>query len=157
MLSNKLLESLLNNDPSFGAESSFNFLRFYQFYYDWNIYDSASFGVETINELINTFISLHGRINISSKEKSNLSIYSAQPLGLFKYKMNEKNQWGELGYLNKQPGYLVEGAYWNNGFFYRVLEDNVTIESKLYIDDRTLISYSYPETKRVSDFPSLYS
>ncbi|NBP57695.1 hypothetical protein EBU71_14400 [bacterium] len=157
MLSNNLLESLLDNEPSFGAESSFNFLRFYQFYYDWNVYDSNTFGFENVNTLVNTFVSLHGRVNISSKENSNLSIYSAQPLGLFKYKMNEQNQWKELGYLNKQIGYLVEGAYWNNGFFYRVLDKNVIIESKLYIDDRTLISYSYPETKRVSDCSSLYS
>lgn len=144
------LDNFLSNEATFSSESSFYFLKFYQYYYDWSLYDSNVYGLEVVNNLINTFISLHGKINISSKEKSTLSIYSPQPLGLFRYKMDAENSWKDLGYLNKIKGFLVEGAYWNNGFFYRVLDNNV-IESKLFIDDRTLISYSYPQTKRISE------
>lgn len=144
------LDQFLNNEATFSAESSFYFLKFYQYYYDWNLYDSNAYGLYNVNSLINTFISLHGKINISSKENSTLSVYSPQPLGLFRYRMDSENSWKDLGYLNKIQGFLVEGAYWNNGFFYRVLDNNV-IESKLFIDDRTLISYSYPQTKRISE------
>lgn len=150
--SSKALDLFLQGDATLGAESSCNFLSLYQYYYDWNVYDSTVHGSSVVDSLINMFISFHGRVKISSKERSNLSIYSPQSLGLFRYKMNAKNSWQDLGYLNKLEGFLVEGAYWNNGLFYRVVDKSV-IQSKLFVDDRTLMSYSYPSTKRMSELP----
>lgn len=149
MTSPNALELMMQEDASFGAESSYYFLMFYQKYYDWNVYSSDVLGVDQVNKLILLYSALHGKVNISSKEESVLSIWSAQPLGTFRYRMDDKNYWQEIGYLNKINGYIVEGAYWNNGFFYRVVNKSV-IQSKLYIDDATMIGYSYPETERVS-------
>jgi len=148
MAKSNSIESLISRDPTHGAESSYYFLMFYQYYTDWNVYDSKDFGLDFVNELVSIYSSLHGKVNISSKESSVLSIWSAEPLGTFKYRMDNQNSWKEIGYLNKIEGYLVEGAYWNNGFFYRV-SDKEIIQTKLYIDDATMISYSYPETKKV--------
>lgn len=144
------VEQIMSKDSTFGAESSYYFLMFYQYYSDWNVYSSDEFGLPFVNELTNLYSSLHGKVNISSKEKSVLSIWSADPLGIFRYKMDKENYWKEIGFLNKIEGYLVEGAYWNNGFFYRVLEKEI-IQSKLFIDNATMISYSYPETKKISN------
>lgn len=145
------IETILKNDATFGVESSYYFLMFYQFYYDWNVYSSDDLGIDETAKLLSLYSGFHGKINISSKEKSVLSIWSADPLGTFRYRMDDQNFWKEIGFLNKIEGYIVEGAYWNNGFFYRVIDES-TVQLKLYIDDITMIGYSYPPTKRVSDF-----
>lgn len=144
------LESILAKDAVFGSESSYYFLMFYQFYLDWNVYDSNVLGIENTAQLASLYSSFHGKINISSKEKSVLSIWSADPLGTFRYRMDNQNYWKEIGFLNKIEGYIVEGAYWNNGFFYRVMNNSI-VQIKLYIDDATMIGYSYPSTKKVSE------
>jgi len=137
------LESILNKDANFSAEQSYYFLMFYQMHTNWNIYDSNEIGFEIVNQLATMYCNLHGKINISSKEKSVLSIWSADPLGVFRYRMDSQNFWQEIGYLNKIKGYIVEGAYWNNGFFYRVMNKSI-VQLKLYIDNVTMRGYSYP-------------
>jgi len=137
------LESILGRDASLGAEQSYYFLMLYQMHLDWNVYDSNELGFGMVEQLASMYCNLHGRINVSSREKSMLSIWSADPLGVFRYRMDNKNFWQEIGYLNKIKGYVVEGAYWNNGFCYRVLDKSV-VQLKLYIDDVTMRGYFYP-------------
>jgi len=137
------LESVFTRDSNFSAEQSYYFLMFYQKYADWNTYDSNELGFDVVERLATMYLNLHGKINVSSREQSVLSIWSADPLGVFRYRMNDQNFWQEIGYLNKIKGYIVEGAYWNNGFFYRVF-DKSAVQLKLYVDDVTMRGYSYP-------------
>jgi hypothetical protein len=150
MTASESFQSILEKDANFSAEDSYHFLMCYQFYTDWNVYDSDILGMDAVEQLVSLYCKFHGKINVSSRRKSVLSIWSGDPLGVFRYRMDSQNLWKEIGFLNRIQGYVVEGAYWSNGFFYRVM-DKLVIQLKLYIDDMTLIGYSYPLTKRVSD------
>jgi hypothetical protein len=150
MVSSNVFKDISSLNASFGAESSYYFLSLYQYHYNWNVYDSDVLGVDIVDKLTTLFTTLHAKVNISSQENSLLSMWSADPLGVFRYRMNSSNYWQEIGYLHKIVGYIVEGAYWNNGFFYRVVGKDV-IQIKLYIDDATMIGYSYPEATKISD------
>lgn len=144
-MNKKYYESILSHESSHGAESSYYFLLFYQKYKDWNAYDSDFYNLDWVEELTSTYSKLHGKVNISSKEDAVLSVFSPNPLGIFRYKMDENNYWKEIGFLNKISGYVVEGAYWNNGFFYRVLDQQQLLQIKLFVDDSTALAYSYPD------------
>jgi hypothetical protein len=74
------------------------------------------------------------------------TIWASAPLGIFRYRMDSNNFWQEIGYLDKIKGYIVEGSYWNNGFFYQVKDKENIIEMNLLIDDQTAIRYNYPYT-----------
>jgi hypothetical protein len=42
------------------------------------------------------------------------------------------------------PGYIVEGMYWDNGFFYLVRDQDKIIQSKMFIDLETKQRAAYP-------------
>jgi len=45
---------------------------------------------------------------------------------------------------SSKEGYIVEGMYWSNGFFYRVKDKEKTIQLKLFVDSTTRYYHSYP-------------
>lgn len=145
-----MLKSIFDNikqtDATHDAESSFYFLKEYFFYADWNVYSSKHYSSDVVTYLTKSFCLAHGQINLLSIEENSNSIWSINPLGVFRYRMDQNNFWQEVGYLNKINGYLVEGAYWNNGFFYQVTDNKNLIEINLFIDETTRIRYKYPET-----------
>lgn len=62
------------------------------------------------------------------------------------------------------PGYIIEGAYWSNGFIYHVRNEefnqtnyvNDVIEINLYIDSKSRKNYDYPESfSSVTDIMNL--
>jgi len=149
-----LVDSLYDcfeQESTIDAESSYNFLRSYQFYKNWNVYDSDSFDLGNLIMICSLFCSLHGKVQVSSERESKLMSWSPKPLGHFRYRMTKENGWSEIGYMNKFIGYIVEGGYWSNGFFYRVMDKGDLKQLKLFVDDFTQVGYSYPETKRVSN------
>jgi hypothetical protein len=145
MLQN-VLKKIDHEASSFDAESSFYFLRDFTRYSDWNVYSSKNYPVEIINSLVDSFCMSHGQVNIASVSPNSNSVWSMEPLGIFRYEMDSNNFWKELSYTNNVLGYLVQGAYWNNGFFYQVKDKKNIVETNLFIDDSTRVRYNYPET-----------
>ena len=145
-----LLDNMENTESNFDCESSFYFLRDYILYQKWNVFSTKNYSFDVISHMTKLFISGHGQICIGQLTVNSSSIWSSSPLGIFRYRMDENNFWQEIGYLNKIKGYMVEGAYWNNGFFYHVKDEKTVIEINLFIDERTLTRYNYPYTPHKS-------
>lgn len=147
------LEKILLTEPSLYEEDSYYFLAFYQAYKDWLIYDSKEIGISGVKALVDTFVSFHGKIPFPSLISDNFEkdqivpkFWSAVPLGIFKYKMIESGTYHLLDSVKPVPGFLVEGAYWDNGFFYIVKNDDNIIEIKLFIDRETKSIHGYPSS-----------
>lgn len=143
---NSFYENISEELPSFDAESSFYFLKDYLCYKNWHLYSSTNYSFEIVEHLCKYFCSLHGQVFLTSNLDPTSTVWSSKPLGVFRYRMDKENFWQEIGYLNKITGYLVEGAYWANGFFYQVLDNKKIIELKLFVDENTSIRYNYPHT-----------
>ena len=58
----------------------------------------------------------------------------------------QKNMTIHTSFLKKQPGYIVEGIYWLNGFAYQVRNNKFLLEVNLFIDQETKVKYNYPES-----------
>lgn len=141
-----IFDTIMDQSASFDAEASYSFLREYRMYSDWNIYSTKNYSSEIILHLARSFSLSHGQIKLIDLRETSESIWSINPLGVFRYRMDLNNSWQDVGYLNKIHGYLVEGAYWNNGFFYQVIDNKEVLEINLFIDETTRIRYNYPET-----------
>ena len=139
-----LFENISSKISDFDAESSYYFLQDLIKYQQWHLYSSDDFGLDFVQELTKLFVTAHGHVNLVNIKQNSPNIFSPEPLGIFRYRMTAENFWQEIGYLNKYTGYIVEGAYWNNGFFYKVVDDKKVIQIKLYVDETTFIRYNYP-------------
>jgi hypothetical protein len=58
--------------------------------------------------------------------------------------MTNDNSWAEISRLDPNPGFLVQGAYWSNGFYYLVSNDDFLLEANLFVDLFTKEQYNYP-------------
>jgi hypothetical protein len=141
-----ILDKISVEEALHDAESSYYFLKDYFSYTDWNLYSTKHYPSDLVLYLTKSFCTSHGQINLVNLQENANSIWSINPLGIFRYRMDSNNFWQEVGYLNKIDGYLVEGAYWNNGFFYQVIDNKNVLEINLFIDETTRIRYKYPET-----------
>ena len=141
-----LVDNISDKDSTFDSENSYYFLRDYILYKPWHVYSTRDYSFEIVSHLCRLFTAAHGQVFLTNLNSNSSTIWSSSPLGIFKYRMDANNFWQEIGYLNKIKGYLVEGAYWNNGFFYQVKDGKNLLEMKLFIDDQTSIRYNYPYT-----------
>jgi hypothetical protein len=141
-----LVDIIDTKDSTFDSEDSYYFLRDYILYKPWHVYSTEHYSVEIVSHLCKLFTAGHGQVFLVHLDSNTPTIWSSAPLGIFRYRMDSNNFWQEIGYLNKIKGYIVEGAYWNNGFFYQVKDEKKLIEMKLFIDDQTSIRYNYPYT-----------
>ena len=144
------LEYISTKEPSFDEEDSFYFLQDYQLQTDWCIYSSKHFPLDSVKKLANTFCYSHGMIPLKSqKDKEDIQdnlFWSSIPLGLFRYKMLENGSWCSTSILKKEKGSIVEGIYWINGFAYLVRNNDFILEANLFIDHKTKLRYTYPDT-----------
>jgi len=145
MSENFFIEYISIVDPTLYEEDSYDFLQFYQFYYDWHVYDTLTHDYNLVYSLTENFINFHGKISFPEDLKLNDSYWSVYPLGVFKYKLLSDATCGHIADYDTRPGYLVEGMYWQNGFFYLVKDQNKVIQIKLFIDSDTKRNYAYPE------------
>ena len=145
-----LVDTIKKAESNFDCENSYLFLRDYILYKQWNVFSTKNYSFDVISQLRKYFVDSHGQIFLSESTQNNSGIWSSAPLGIFRYRMDSNNFWQEIGYLNKIKGYIVEGAYWNNGFFYHVTDNEAIIEINLFIDETTLIRYNYPYTPHKS-------
>jgi hypothetical protein len=137
------IESLQYLDSSFYEEDSYEFLIFYQFYKDWIVYDSEEIPYDTVYSLTTNFINFHGKIPFPETVLDDL-YWSAVPLGTFRYKMLEDQSCSIIAKNDDTPGFIVEGMYWFNGFYYIVRDQDNIVQIKLFIDSNTHYLYSYP-------------
>lgn len=147
------LDVIKNKESSFDESDSFYFLKDLQLYKNWYIYSSKDYPLISVKDMANYFCYSHGMISLDPKsdltdEETNY-FWSSVPLGLFRYKMLPDGSYSSVSFLNKNPGYIVEGVYWLNGFVYQVRNNDFVLEVNLYIDDKTKMRYNYPDTKTV--------
>ncbi|MDA0763600.1 MAG: hypothetical protein O3A39_04120 [Proteobacteria bacterium] len=145
-----LVDTIKKAESNFDCENSYLFLRDYILYKQWNVFSTKNYSFDVISQLRKYFVDSHGQIFLNESTQNNSGIWSSAPLGIFRYRMDSNNFWQEIGYLNKIKGYIIEGAYWNNGFFYHVTDNETIIEINLFIDETTLIRYNYPYTPHKS-------
>ena len=50
-----------------------------------------------------------------------------------------------INHYKKISGYLVQGLYWQNGFFYFVKDETKIIQLKLFVDENTFYEKQYPD------------
>jgi len=104
--------------------------------------------------LADLFSLCHGKIQ--HPKKQSYDIWSIAPINIFRYKLTKDFTYDLLHYpaeLYSVDGYIVEGAYWSNGFIYQVrFEDfnkvnylNEVLEINLYIDIKTKYNYGYSD------------
>ena len=123
-------------------------------YRDWCVFSSKLLKKDSVLFLADLFAISHGRIE--HPENSNFDIWSISPINIFRYKLLENLGFDNLSYAIDEyniPGYIIEGAYWSNGFIYHVRNEefnqtnyvNDVIEINLYIDSKSRKNYDYPE------------
>jgi hypothetical protein len=136
-----LLQKTSLLETSYDEEDSSYFLETIQ--KDYSIsYSSKDYSIDTISESINTFILLHATISLPNKGYG--KFWSAKPIGSFRYILNADGSCGLCSTIKPPSGYLVQGAYWSNGFYYLVSHLDFLIEANLFIDLATKEQYNYP-------------
>lgn len=132
-------------EPSMSEEESYHFLKFYQGYKNWFVYDSDKVGIEQTTALIDFFSQFHGKIPFPNSVLEKQSYWSTTPLGVFRYKMLDDGSHALINYYKKVPGYLVQGLYWSNGFFYFIKDETKIIQLKFFVDENTFYEKKYPD------------
>lgn len=147
-----LIEKLPKIQASLYEEESYYFLQQYQFIKKWFVYDSKEMDISFVKALVDQFSSFHGKIPFSqevsqhfTKDQLSSRYWSAVPLGVFRYKMSAEGTFLFLDSYKKTEGYIIEGAYWDNGFFYSVRNENEFLQLKLFIDQETKEIHAYPD------------
>lgn len=148
------IEKMQSLDPSLYEDSSYYFLQHYQDVKKWYVYDSKKIDFSVTKALIDTFCSFHGKIPFAKaitqhfdKDELYPRYWSIVPLGIFRYKASSLLNYMLLDSYEKKEGWIVEGAYWDNGFFYLVKDDKSIIQLKLFIDEETKKNHAYPESQ----------
>ena len=144
MPQNLLIEHISLVDATLYEEDSYDFLQFFQFYNEWHVYDSLINDYDLVYKLTENFINFHGKIPFPEDLKLQDSYWSVYPLGVFRFKLLASGECAHVAFYDTKPGYVVEGMYWQNGFFYLVKEDSKIIQIKLFIDSETKKFHGYP-------------
>lgn len=139
------VETFHDLEPNLYEEDSYYFLEYYQTAKDWYVYDSDVLGISVVQHLTNTFCSFHGKVPFPENVQPESTYWSSLPLGIFRYKLLSNMSCGIAIPQNKEPGYIVTGVYWDNGFCYAVFDGDKIIQIKLYIDLHTKETRDYPE------------
>jgi len=139
------IENFDKFQPSMSEEESYHFLKFYQGYKKWFVYNSDEVGVEQATALIDFFSQFHGKIPFPNSVLEKESYWSNTPLGIFKYRMLDDGSYTLVNHYKNISGYLVQGLYWQNGFFYFIKDETKIIQLKLFVDENTFYEKQYPD------------
>lgn len=144
---NKLLvKTLPLQEQTMYEEDSYYFLQYYQSFQDWHIYDSDHLGVPTVQYLAEQFSTFHGKIPFLKEQVPiDDSFWSTIPLGFFRYKLLSDGSFGDAQSYSRSIGYIVEGPYWENGFFYVVRDQSDIKQIRLFVDSYTYRTRNYPD------------
>jgi hypothetical protein len=136
-----LLQKTTILESSYDEEDSNYFLETIQ--KDYSIlYSSKEYPIDVVIESINSFILLHATISMPNEGYG--KFWSAKPIGAFRYVLNADGSLGQYSIIRPLTGYLVQGAYWSNGFYYLVSHLDFIVEANLFVDLATKEQYNYP-------------
>jgi len=135
-----LLQRISVMDSSMDEEDSHYFLQVLLKKY-WNSYSSKNISIHEVISAIDSFVMLHAVVDLP--DKLAMKVWTPKPIGIFRYFMDSSLNWHHVLDLNPFHGYLVQGAYWTNGFYYLVSHQDFLLEANLYLDDRTKEQYNY--------------
>lgn len=135
-----LLQKTSILDSSLDEEDSHFFLQNILKKY-WNSYSSRDISIDEVTSAIDSFILLHASVDLP--DNLGIKLWTPKPIGVFRYVMDSDLNWHHVLELNPFDGYLVQGAYWSNGFYYIVSYEDFLLEANLYVDDRTKEQYNY--------------
>lgn len=107
----------------------------------WFSYSSKEIPIEEVVSAIESYILLHASVSLPKSPISKM--WTPKPLGVFRYVMDDQGGWHEISEFNPFDGYLVQGAYWSNGFYYLVSYKDFLIEASLFVDIQTREQYNY--------------
>jgi hypothetical protein len=135
-----LLQKTTILEPSMDEEDSHFFLQNIM-KKNWNSYSSKNISIEEVTSAIDSFVLLHALVDLP--DKLGITFWTPKPIGVFRYVMDNNLSWHQILEFNPFDGYLVQGAYWSNGFYYIVSYEDFILEANLYVDDRTKEQYNY--------------
>lgn len=147
------LDVIKDKDSSYDEESSFYILKDLQLHKDWCVYSSKEHPLPIIRDMANFFCYSHGMTILDPSApitSTDHYFWTSIPLGILRYKMLEDGFFGEVNMFDKRPGYIVECAYWLNGFVYQVRNNDFLLEVNLFIDNDTKLRYNYIDPKNIS-------
>lgn len=129
------VEATLDEQTSFNLVK--NFTDVFPFFVHYSVEKNT---FKTVLDLTTTFSTLHARVKVNI-DGFNQTIVSAVPLYVVRYKMLNNGSYHTISKAKSlyKPGYIVEGAYWSNGFYYLTREENSTqiIDLHFYVDPNT--------------------
>jgi hypothetical protein len=136
-----LLQKTSIIESSYDEEDSHYFLENIQKDQSWYLYSSRDYSIDQITSAIESFITLQATVKLKNELFNNF--WTPKPIGAFRYKMTNDNSWAEISKLDPNLGFLVQGAYWSNGFYYLVSNDDFLLEANLFVDLFTKEQYNY--------------
>ena len=135
-----LLDRISIEESSYDEEDSFYFLNNLLKDNNWINYSSKDESLD-ISSAIQTFIMLHANVEIPNKAIN--KFWTPKPIGTFRYVLTNEFTWGLISEYNPVPGYLVQGSYWSNGFYYLLSNQDFLLEANLLVDIKTKEYYNY--------------
>ena len=137
---------------SWNEEKSYFFLEYYLSSQNWCCYSTKSFSNDYVLAVTDLYTMSHARIDHPTKK--GFDFWSMTPINIFRYKLTASGFYEILQYPHPSddvPGYIVEGAYWSNGFYYQVMSSSDqsvdylqrVIELNCFIDASTHKRYGY--------------
>lgn len=127
-------------EPTFDEQDSYVFLASKQLE-PWQIYSSKDMPVDKVVQMIDNFTMLQASVDLSHMGMP--KFWTVQPLGSFRYVMNSEGSFESYTSYKPVQGYLVQGAFWSNGFYYIVSVKDFILEANLFIDFQTKLDYNY--------------
>lgn len=139
-MSNLLLKTSII-ESNYDEEDSHFFLQTMQQANDWFTYSSKEYSIDDVISAIETYIMLHATVDLSTVLQG--KFWTPKPVGAFRYKMIEDGSWASVSEYKPVPGFIVQGAYWSNGFYYLVSNGDFLLEANLFVDLFTKEQYNY--------------
>jgi hypothetical protein len=139
-MNNVILEKTSILEASLDEEDSYYFLSKIT-NQDFFSYSSKEIPLESVLSSIENFILLHA--SVSLHEKGLGKFWSPTPIQVFRFVMDSDMGWHHVSQFKPFDGYLVQGCYWTNGFYYLVSYKDFILEASLYVDKETKMTYNY--------------
>jgi hypothetical protein len=136
-----LLDRISVEESLYDEEDSFYFLNNLLKDSNWIKYSSNEESLDDVVSAIQTFIMLHASVDIPDKAIN--KFWTPKPIGTFRYILTGEFTWASISEYNPVSGYLVQGSYWSNGFYYLVSNQDFLLEANLLVDLRTKEYYNY--------------
>lgn len=135
-----IIQRISSLESTMDCEDSHYFLKRLQ-EDSWHCYSSRDIAIDDVVAAIQSYTLFHAAVSFPEKLIS--KFWTPIPVGVFRYVMDSNGDWKEISEFNPFPGYLVQGCYWTNGFYYIVSNKDFLLEANLFVDQQTKEQYNY--------------